>query len=104
MIEILEEIYDVNGCTHQAVKNLHMYTSEGKGYTQPRRCAAKGCGRKTRVKCLQCGVPFCFALRKQENLLSEPKTCFTTHVHHIERRYGKKNTGFVDIESVPKRI
>ena len=88
-VEVIEEITDVNGIVHQAVRIG--YNTENPGRAQPKICSQHGnkllsCQKsRTRVMCLQCKVPLCYPLGKRQSE-DRLKYCFITHVSLIEKK------------------
>jgi len=101
LYEVLEEIYDVNGKVHQAVRMGTSVNSQGtQGRQVARFCVNKYKARqqrgfssmykcplyRTRVKCLQCNMPLCYPLKFSHNEEKRKNSiCFMTHVNAIER-------------------
>ncbi len=107
--EVLDEIFDCNGRLHQAVRiggNISARTLDVEGTTtattRPRLCAYKfentiggfECTMKrTRVKCLQCNVPYCYPIRitcttscsRSASRAAVNRCCFKRHVNNIDK-------------------
>ena len=96
-VEILDEVYDKNGKVHHCVKQEIVFSSTGNASLQSRRCRAEGCMAKTRAKCLQCGLAYCFPIRESSSV-SKINNCFTNHVHHIPKIWNRAtNTSYTDM-------
>ena len=115
LYEVHEEIYDVNGKVHQAVRMGTSVNSQG---TQGRQVARfcvnkyKACQERgfsfmhkcpmycTRVKCLQCNMPLCYPLKFSHNEEKRKNsTCFMTHVNGIARDNVESQRKFVRMVS-----
>ena len=82
--EILQTMYDARGRKHSALK-LKQQQSNGrktknKNYTTVRKCVV--CGKKSRVKCLECDKVYCFPIRNKEAV---HHSCFKQHIEEITK-------------------
>ena len=105
MVRVVEEVHDCNGRVHQAVRICSTIDNKGKPVRDVRkRCAMRGrssccVSAKTRVQCLQCGLPLCFPLRVTTKNSSKKTQdyCFYTHVHSIKKTRGGGPSKFVSL-------
>ena len=96
LVEVLDVVYDKNGTKHKAVKQRYHQLSDGGLRLHPSRCRSKGCSAKTRVKCLECGLSYCYPIRLASTV-SRTNNCFTNHVHNIPKLYSKSNMSYADL-------
>ena len=101
--EVLEELYDINGKLHQAVRMGSQFDNDGMYCKQVarmcinkfKRVSSDASGEKhvnkcllyrTRVKCLQCNVALCYPLKLDYyNRQKKNQYCFMTHISKIEK-------------------
>ncbi len=96
MVHVLDEVYDKNGKVHQAVRHELVQLSGGRRYTQAYRCKRFDCTNKSRVKCLQCGLSYCYPIRDMSKV-SKLNNCFTNHVHNIPKVCMQANSFYADL-------
>ena len=105
IVRVLDEVHDCNGNVHQAVRLCPQIDKRGKAVRDIRRrcafrCKSRSCvSVKTRVQCLQCGMPLCFPLRTTTTN-STSKTehyCFYTHVNSITKSRSCGLSKFVSL-------
>ena len=108
--KVLYDVHDINGKVHQAVRIGVFYDKHGlpsynsaSSESGPKLCY--NCTRKngqcssnvcrTRVMCLQCGIPLCFPLRtiKDEERQS---SCFAKHVDKIKKNPNRVRDTFTE--------
>ena len=106
VIEILEEVYDINGNVHQAVRIGDSVDGVGNICKQTVRMCSRRLSRKggscpvtkTRVKCFQCNVPLCYPLRHVHQK-DKAKYCFIQHINSISKNAAPPSSRFIRMET-----
>ena len=100
----LNQIKDLDGNTHTAVRFKSKKLATGKTYTTPTKCKyvdghGECCKGLSRVYCLECGSVFCYPLRKKKMEYDDElkKSCFYKHIYMTRDAKGDKRRKFVDV-------